>query len=262
MTVQKRLLPQVKSASLRTEVIDSIREAILSGKLPPGTPLRGFLLARDLGVSQGTVREALLQLEHRGLVTNLPGNGTAVTRLSGKELRERVSLRALLEGEAGVEAAPRMTAEDFAELDKRLQETCRTVAANLHFESAEADLEFHRYIWQCSGNETVYRVLDQLSAPLLAFIVVLRRLGLHEFSDSASAVAWQQTSHQPLINALKDGRPEVIRKAFASAIAGGYERYYDWATKNQHVEPPIVREDTVAPDAAYKTRLERAGVDL
>src|SRR3954471_16653208 len=60
------VLTPVKSGSLRSLVVDSIREAILAGKLPPGTPLRAFLLARDLGVSQATVREALLQLEHKG----------------------------------------------------------------------------------------------------------------------------------------------------------------------------------------------------
>jgi hypothetical protein len=83
------VLSPVKSASLRTLVSDSIREAILSGKLPPGTPLRAFLLARDLGVSQATVREALLQLEHKGLLTNEPGVGIVVTKLTGRQLRER-----------------------------------------------------------------------------------------------------------------------------------------------------------------------------
>jgi DNA-binding GntR family transcriptional regulator len=208
------------------------------------------VLARDLGVSQGTVREALMHLEHQGLVTNLSGVGTAVTRLSAKELRERVSLRGLLEGEAGVEAAPRMTPADFAELDKRLQELYRAVHEKQCFESAEADLEFHRYMWRCSGNEILSRVLDQLAAPLLAFVAVLRRNGLDEFSDSASAVEWQRLSHQPLIDALKDGRPEVIRKAFRVAIAGRYEHYCDWATKNQHGLPSSVLEGPVAPDAA------------
>src|SRR3954470_5137636 len=106
------LLSPVKSASLRTRVVDSIREAILSGKLPPGTPLRAFLLARDLGVSQATVREALLQLEHKGLVTSEPGLGILVTKLSGKELRERVSLRILLESVAAYEAAGKMGPHD------------------------------------------------------------------------------------------------------------------------------------------------------
>src|SRR5260370_35890666 len=83
------VLSPVKSASLRTLVVDSIREAILSGKLPPGTPLRAFLLARDLGVSQATVREPLLQLEHKGLVTNEPSTGIVVTKLTRKRMRER-----------------------------------------------------------------------------------------------------------------------------------------------------------------------------
>lgn len=250
MTGQKRLLPQVKSASLRTAVIDSIREAILSGTLPPGTPLRGFLLAQDLGVSQGTVRDALVYLEQQGLVSNLPGIGIAVTRLSGKELRERLLLRGLLEGEAGVQAAPRMAPDDFVELEKRLQDICDAVAGNQGFKSAEADLEFHRYIWKCSGNDTLARILDQLSAPLFAFVSVMRQHGFKEVSDGAISVGWQRSSHEPLINTLKDGNPEAIRKAFNDAIASRYERYYDWAMKNQHTLPSTVLEVGSTPDAA------------
>jgi DNA-binding GntR family transcriptional regulator len=217
------LLSPVKSASLRTLVVDSIREAILSGKLPPGAPLRAFLLARDLGVSQATVREALLQLEQKGLVTNEPGVGIVVTKLSGRDLRERVFLRILLESVAAIEAAPKMTAEDFGELDKRLRDICEAAAQNAFFEAAQADLEFHRYIWQKSGNRTLYRMLDQLAAPFFAFASMLRR---SQTDDSQTAEALTQ-KHQPLIDAIRDGRPEIIREAFRAALEGSYDRFFE-----------------------------------
>jgi len=250
MSSQKRLLPRVKNASLRSAVIDSIRHAILSGTLLPGMPLRGFSLAQDLGVSQGTVREALQYLQNQGLVSNLPGIGTAVTRLSAKELRERLSLRSMLEGQAGVEAAPRMTATEFAELDKKLQVLCRAVEGRLYFESAEADLEFHRHIWRCSGNDTLYNLLDQLSAPIFAFLAVMRKQGFDEFGSGASAVAWQQASHEPLIDALKGGDPVSIRKVFAGGIGNTYERYCEWVMKTQPGLPPNVLEETVIRNEA------------
>lgn len=253
MPPQKRLLPRVKNASLRSEVIDSIRQAILSGTLPPGTPLRAYALAQDLGVSQGTVREALGYLQNQGLVANIPGVGTAVTRLSTNELRERISLRAMLEGQAGVEASPKMTPTEFAELDRRLQALCRAVEGNLYFESAEADLRFHRYIWRCSANETLYNVLDQLSAPIFAFIAVMRKHGFDDSGGGASAVAWQQTSHQPIIDALKGGDPELIRKAFTAGIVTFYDRYYEWAMKRQPGLPSNVLDDTVASGAVSET---------
>jgi DNA-binding GntR family transcriptional regulator len=74
-----------------------------------------------LGVSQVTVREALVELEHFGLVVRTPNIGSHVTRHSSREIRERVAIRVLLEGEAAVEASQRMSKEDLAELEKRLE---------------------------------------------------------------------------------------------------------------------------------------------
>lgn len=223
------LLAPIKSASLRTMVVDSVREAIFSGKLPPGTPLRAFLLARDLGVSQATVREALLQLEHKGLVTTEPGVGIIVTKLSGKELRERVSLRILLESVAASEAVANMGPADFAELDRRLAEICRCAELRLVFEAAQADLEFHRYIWQKSGNGSLYKMLDQFVAPFFAFASILRANHVDE-SQAPLALA---SKHQPIIDALRDGGPEAIRTAFSTALEGSYDSFFDSGEKHQ-----------------------------
>ena len=62
----------------------------------PGDPLRELHLARELGVSQATVREGLVQLERLGLVVRTPNIGTHVTKLSRQEIEERVELRKLL----------------------------------------------------------------------------------------------------------------------------------------------------------------------
>jgi DNA-binding GntR family transcriptional regulator len=223
-----RLLSPVKSASLRTLVVDSIREAILSGKLPPGTPLRAFLLARDLGVSQATVREALLQLEHKGLVTSDPGVGIVVTKLTGKQLKERVSLRILLESEAAIEAAPKLTPEDFAGLDQRLGEICKAAERHMLFETAQADLEFHRYIWRKSANETLYSLLDHFVAPFFAFASILRK----NRADDSQTPAALAAKHQPLIDALRNGGRGAIRAAFRSVLEGAYDPFFESGERN------------------------------
>ena len=222
------VLSPVKSASLRTLVVDSIREAILSGRLPPGTPLRAFLLARDLGVSQATVREALLQLEHKGLVTNEPSIGIVVTKLTGKQLRERVSLRILLESVAAIEAVRNFSAQDFAELNRRLRDITKAAGRRQVFETAQADLEFHRYIWQKSGNETLYQMLDQFVAPFFAFASILRK-NRPDDSQTAEALA---SKHQPLIDALRKGSPDAIRDAFRKALEGSYDPFFDSGGEN------------------------------
>ena len=229
------LLSPVKSASLRTLVVDSIREAILSGKLPPGTTLRAFLLARDLGVSQATVREALLQLEHKGLLTNEPGIGIVVTKLTGKQLRERVALRILLESVAAIDAARHLLPQDFTELTRRLREICKAAGRGQVFETAQADLEFHRYIWQKSGNETLYQMLDQFVAPFFAFASILRK-NRPDDSQTAAALA---SKHQPLIDALRNGSPNAIREAFRTALEGSYDPFFD--SGGQNGDAPLKR---------------------
>ncbi len=61
------------------QIADSLREAIVSGRLAPGAPIPGTrLLASDLGVSRNTVNGALAQLRAEGYVVARPRAGTFV----------------------------------------------------------------------------------------------------------------------------------------------------------------------------------------
>ena len=199
-------------------MLDSIRSAIFAGRFRPGDPLKEIVIARDLGVSQATVREALLQLEHVGLVQRVPNVGSTVTRLSVAELSERVRLRVLLEGIAAMEAAQKMKAADFQHLEEKIAEMVERSQRSDYFGVAQADLEFHRYIWNASGNRTLYGILDNLTAPLFAFVSILRSSALDQLHDASSA-------HLPLIEAMRSGAEEKIKGAFREAIENGYAQY-------------------------------------
>src|SRR5262245_42326188 len=109
-------LKPIRSSTLKDQVVDAIRKAVFDGTFAIGQPLREMHLARDLNVSQPTVREALLELEKEGLVVRTPNVGTAVTNMTSRELAERLAVRIELETMACVLAAGRMTARDFAGL--------------------------------------------------------------------------------------------------------------------------------------------------
>src|SRR5580704_16956508 len=112
----KKLTP-IRAGSLRQQVQERVFEAILAGHFLPGDPLRELDLARDLRVSQATVRDALMRLESTGLVVRVPNKETRVTRLSQHDLRERKHVRTILEPEAAVEAAGRLGDAGFRELE-------------------------------------------------------------------------------------------------------------------------------------------------
>lgn len=186
--------------------------------MAPGAALRELTLARELQVSQATVREALQRLEHAGLVTRRRNLGTSVTRLSPKDVRERLALRAMLEVLAARLAARRMQAADFVELERRLGVLGESVQSDRYYEAAQADLEFHRYVWQCSGNETLCGLLELVTVPLFAFISILRSHGLQKLHAVVD-------SHTPLIEALRAQDDERIGQAFERGATASYEGF-------------------------------------
>jgi len=218
-----------KTASLAQQTLHRLLHSIFDGTFPPGANLREMRIARGFGVSQATVREALQQLESAGLVTREPNVGTTVMRLSPKEVRERVELRALLEVRAAEEAAPRMRDEDFEELERRLAALGAAIEQNSYYEAAQADLEFHRYVWNCSGNETLRQLLDQLTVPLMAFVSVLRATGLQHLSDVTAA-------HEPLIAALRSKDGANIAEAFRRGATSSYEEFMEVTTSARRAQ--------------------------
>jgi DNA-binding GntR family transcriptional regulator len=88
---------KLERSTAAAQVLDALRERILSGALSGGEQLRQERLAEELGVSRVPVREALNQLEAEGLVRLVSHKGAVVTRLSLDELREAYEIRAQLE---------------------------------------------------------------------------------------------------------------------------------------------------------------------
>ena len=111
-----------------------------------------------------------------------------------------------------------MKPEDFDQLESQVSEMVERSRRNDYFGVAQADLAFHRYIWNASGNRTLYDILDRLTAPLFAFVSILRSSVLDQLSDACSA-------HLPLIEAMRSGVEEKIKSAFREAIENGYARY-------------------------------------
>lgn len=198
------VLAQVKRPSLSNQVFETLQAAIFSGRFRAGDPIRELHLARELEVSQSTVREALVQLEHLGLVTRVANKGTTVTTLTAREVRERVAIRRNLEEMAFLAATIRMEPAQFEELRVRYARLSDAIVVNDYFGAAAADLEFHRFIWECSGNKTLVRMLVQLTAPLFAFVSIQRSRNL----ENLQAI---ERSHEDIIRALQSRDSTLIR---------------------------------------------------
>lgn len=193
----------IRSISKSTEVFNRLRIAIFNRELLPGTPLREAHLAKELNVSQVPVREALLRLQHLGLVVRIEDKGTYVTKLTRIEMVNLLEVRAHLEDLAFRLASQRMTPEVNRELKMRLTNIKTAARTQDHIATAEADLLFHKTIWKASGNPVLVATLEKLCVSVYAFVGHQRRV-----AGEKLAVA----SHDDLLKALESGDPQEITK--------------------------------------------------
>ncbi|MBN2357107.1 GntR family transcriptional regulator [candidate division KSB1 bacterium] len=176
-------------------VFETIKNAIFSGQLTPGTMLRELKLAKQFDVSQSIIREAFFQLEQIGLATKIPHKGTSVTQLSDREIKERLQVRTCLEKVACHEAIKNMNTADYDQLYQLSKKITQAQLANLYYDASVADLNFHRYIWRKAMNEILFKTLDQIATPLFTLISVKRSIDAQKLEEV-------MYSHEEYIEAL------------------------------------------------------------
>jgi DNA-binding GntR family transcriptional regulator len=135
----------IRPETLRHQVENVLRQAIMTGRFAPGARLVERELCETLGVSRTSVREALRKLEAEKLVRSVPHKGPVVAVMSKQEASELYALRALLEGFAAHEFA--RLADDraiarFGEAAKELraEATARNQAGVLRAKTALYDV--------------------------------------------------------------------------------------------------------------------------
>lgn len=149
----------------REEIRNAIREAIFAGELKPGERIIETYWAKELGVSQGPVREAIRDLEAMGLVETVPFKGSRVRSLTEKDIRDNYSVRICLESKSIRDAIQSLDADDLAALGDRL----RSILKEMDVSAGEGDLRsfteqdaaFHRAIIDATGNQVLLRLWEQ-----------------------------------------------------------------------------------------------------
>jgi DNA-binding GntR family transcriptional regulator len=115
-----------------TAVAEALRQAILGGNLAPGQRLVEAELCESLGASRGTVRSALIELDHEGLVERVANRGARVRVVKIDEALQIAEVRMMIEGLCVARAAERITAADIAPL--------RDIAKQLKDRAEQSDM--------------------------------------------------------------------------------------------------------------------------
>lgn len=138
----------------RELILDRLRQAISSGQLAPGTHLAEVELSEGLGVSRGTLREALRHLQQEGLLSSDSRGRLSVRVVTEREVEEIFSVREALESLALQQICEfsdrtAIVADLRGQLDG-LKATEGEFTAQL-----DADLGFHARMCELSGNGTL-----------------------------------------------------------------------------------------------------------
>ncbi len=148
----------LETRTLRENVTELIRQAIIEGRLEAGSELNQAQLAEQLGISRGPVREALGRLEQEGLIRNVPYKGVYVTSLSPSYVRELFSLRGALETFAVGLGIERLQPEDVSRLEDAVEEMALAAKEDDSLKLVDLDADFHTSLIELAQHDLLRRV--------------------------------------------------------------------------------------------------------
>ena len=183
----------VDTVTLADRVFQTLREQILQGNYKPGQKFNIDQLARDLGVSNTPIREAMARLERLGLVEIIPYCGPKIKRLSVSQLMDLYEVRIALE-ELAVKLIVQSEDPDVLQgIAEALLMHERAADGNDTRAVVDADRAFHDALVQASGNSVLLEMLPSLSDRTQLLLEMNRPPS--EVLDDAVIVAW--TSRSP-----------------------------------------------------------------
>lgn len=153
--------PALRAIPASARVYEQLRERVVGGDMPPGTPISEKQLAEQYGVSRTPIREALLRLADERLIDIFPQRGTFVSRISVEALRDGMVIREALERVAVRHAAARVTDADLSALRLILDRQQASEQAGDWAGFHAQDEEFHQRIAILSGHPNLWRVARQ-----------------------------------------------------------------------------------------------------
>jgi DNA-binding GntR family transcriptional regulator len=188
--------------------------AICSGELAPGERLTQEDLAAQFDISRQPVLQALRLLKSEGFVVDAPKRGVLVTPLDATMIDRVYQVRAVLDGLAAREAALRIKAGAPALALVLIDEGRRAAAHGTVDAMIEADITFHRALYEASGNP----LIGDSAARHWAHI--RRAMGGVLMEHEARASIWDE--HAAILHAINQGDAAQAEKQARShgAMAG------------------------------------------
>lgn len=194
------LTTAVVSRSLGEEVVDRLRDGIVTGVLKPGEHLREANLSAAMDVSRSPIRDAFAQLHHEGLVTLRRHHGAVVVGMSEQDIEEVYSLRVSLETLAVRRTIQLADADDIADLQAAAKRIPKVKAVTDLKAYADLDLRFHDLLYGIASHQKLSQCWTMVRPHIFRFLVssnIANNLGRNrsdnEHDELAATIASRDT---------------------------------------------------------------------
>lgn len=192
-------LNKIDRVSVTSQIVDSVRAAILGGDITPGESLKELDLATQLDVSRGSVREALIKLEAEGLIEARVGAGRFVIQLSTQDVSEIYDLRLILEEEVIRLATEQVTRDGLEQLGELADQMIEAGRRDDVRTILTVNPVFHSLIWKFSGNGRLTDLLERHYNQVSLYLAASMHLQTH--ADRMQTVM----EHRQMVDAMAAG---------------------------------------------------------
>lgn len=205
------------------DIVQALRERISSHTIAPGAKLQEAVLAKEFGVSRTRVREALTELEFRGLIKRIPNRGAEVARLDLTQVFEIYDAREALEGMAvrlATEKAPPETWQEWVEL---LRE-----GGPMQKLLDKGDVEGYFVVYERMRRRIIDAAENPVLAGMLDSILEKTRVIMRRVQILPGRAAAGLAEHRAFMTAMRAGdaeRAEQLRRANIRSAIETLKRY-------------------------------------
>ncbi len=205
----------IQRRSTTEQAAEAVRQGILSGRLPPGMPLREAAVAAELGVSRSTLREAARILASEGLVRYEMNRGIVVADITGPDAADIYAARAAVE----LAAADALTGHRDPAVYRNLADLVEEIERAFDRGDVAGVLDVHRLfhatLVAATGSLRLRRFHEQLQQE--------QRLALALAERSRGELGRTADDHRELLDALRGSRARARAQVTAHLEAGAAE---------------------------------------
>lgn len=235
MALPPGMLPEIEPVSRESTaavIARQLRDAIMTGTLPPGTQLGETELAARFQVSRGPLREAMQHLVSEGLLRSERHRGLFVIDLEPGDVYDIYAARSAIERAAMLRALRGGDRDRIADvLEQTVAEMATAASEDDPTALSTADLKFHEALINASGSKRLVRMARTL--------LIETRMCLTALQSTYQRVEERVEEHTKLIQALRDGDEETALTLLEAHMEDAVQRLAPGTSLKDGEAPPV-----------------------